>query len=79
MMNQGGKSTNKSIIKEAKKNTPSKASRTEQAINKSLSSATKTVSKVQIVDQILSKIQVSVHSLRIQIPLFFLGNILCIK
>lgn len=40
--------------------TPSKASRTEQAIKKSPNSATKTVSKVQIVDQILLKIQVSV-------------------
>ena len=62
MVDQDGKLTMKSIIKGAKKTTHSKASRTEQAINKSASPAmSRTVSKVQIVDQILSKIQVSVQ------------------
>lgn len=62
MIDQDGKSTNKSITTEPKKPIHFKENRIEQAIKKSSSStATKSVSKVQIVDQILLKIQVSVQ------------------
>lgn len=62
MIDQDSKSTIRSITTEAKKPIHFKENRPEQAIKRSTNSTTsKTISKVQIVDQILLKIQVSVQ------------------